>query len=258
MDKKLLILFILALGLTACRSHYEVTKVQRSRIVIDSRYDMLPDAVAEAFVKSYELKVDSVTGFKVGRSAKHMSARRPESELSNLLADIMVWAAQHYQEKVDFGVYNMGGIRADLPKGDITYGHVLDIAPFENKIAFATLSGKDVIELFANQASNGGEGVSRGVELVITKGGKLVSAKLKGEPIDPQRDYRIATIDYLLEGNDRFLAFKKSRNINSPSELHNDTRFIIMDYFVQMEKQGKLVDSDIEGRVVEVEEGGMR
>lgn len=258
MDKKFLIFFLLAVVLTACRSHYVVTEILRSRIVVDSRYDAHHDVLAESFLRSYQLKVDSVTGYKVGHSAKHMSPQRPESELSNLLADIMVWAARLYQEEVDFGVYNMGGIRADLPKGEVTYGHVLDIAPFENKIAFVTLSGEDVMELFANHASNGGEGVSRGVELVITKGGKLVSAKLKGAPIDPQRDYRIATIDYLLEGNDKMVAFRKSRNINSPSEIHNDTRFIIMDYFMEMEKQGKIVDADMEGRVVLVEEGGVR
>ena len=45
-----------------------------------------------------------------------MVAHRPESDLSNLLADIMVWAARDYNEKVDFGVYNMGGIRAALSR----------------------------------------------------------------------------------------------------------------------------------------------
>ncbi len=81
----------------------------------------------------------------VGRSAKYMTAKRPEGTLSNLLADILVWAAKDYNEKPDFGVYNMGGVRADLPKGDVTYGDVLDVAPFENKIAFTTLSGATVL-----------------------------------------------------------------------------------------------------------------
>ena len=143
----------------------------------------------------------------------------------------------------------MGGIRADLPQGVVTYGHVLNIAPFGNKIAFVTLSGEAVLELFANFAGNQGEGVSKGVELVMTEEGKLVSAHLNGEPIDPRRDYRIATLNYLVEGNDNMTAFKKSRNIHSPSEEQNDTRFIIMNYFIEMEKQGKAVDADIEGRV---------
>ena len=48
--------------------------------------------------------------------------------------------------RLTIGVYNMGGMRADLPKGDVTYGDVLNIAPFENKITFATLSGADVLD----------------------------------------------------------------------------------------------------------------
>ena len=160
MYRKFLFLVFIAVGLTACRSHYEVTQVERSRILIDSRYDAVVDADARAFLMSYKNKVDSVANRPVGHAAKFMPRHRPESELSNLLADIMVWAGKFYGEKPDFGVYNMGGIRADLPQGVVTYGHVLNIAPFGNKIAFVTLSGEAVLELFANFAGNQGEGVS--------------------------------------------------------------------------------------------------
>ena len=144
----------------------------------------------------------------------------------------------------------MGGVRADLPKGAITYGDVLDIAPFENKIAFGTLSGAEVLELFSQMASVGGEGVSHSVRLVITKDGQLVSATINGEPIDPAKDYRLTTIDYLLGGSDKMDALKKCRNVNAPKEASNNSRFIIMNYFREMEKQGKVVDAEIEGRII--------
>ena len=238
------------LMLASCKSHYEVASIERSRILVDSRYDAKPDAQAAEFLKPYKHVVDSIMGPVVGCSAKYMTAQRPEGTLSNLLADILVWAAKDYGEQPVFGVYNMGGVRADLPKGEVTYGDVLDVAPFENKIAFATLSGADVLELFGQMASVGGEGVSHAVRMVITKDGKLVSATLNGEPIDPQKDYRMTTIDYLLGGTDKMEAFKKSRDVNAPKETSNNTRFIIMNYFRDMEKQGKMVDSEIEGRVV--------
>jgi hypothetical protein len=44
-------------------------------------------------------------------------------------------------------------------------------------------------------------------------------------------------------------AFKKGTDINSPKDASNNTRFIIMNYFRDMQKQGKVVDSEIEGRV---------
>ena len=68
----------------------------------------------------------------VGHSAKVMIAERPESPLSNLLSDILVWAGNKYGERPDFGIYNIGGMRASLPQGEVTFGHILEVAPFEN------------------------------------------------------------------------------------------------------------------------------
>lgn len=185
----------------------------------------------------------------LGVVARDMAAVRPESDLSNLLPDILVYMAKDYNETPDFGVYNIGGIRAALSKGQVTYGDVLDVAPFENKICFLTLTGENVLELFSQIAKRGGEGVSHGVELVITTDGQLRSARLNGQQIAPQRKYRIATIDYLAQGNDQLTAFKKHTDLNSPQEEKNNTRYIIADYFRQMQAKGKTVDSKVEGRI---------
>lgn len=240
---------VLVMAVSACRSHYEVAGIQRSRLLIDSRYDAPMDAQTDAFLSPYKHVVDSVMGPVVGRSARYMTAQRPEGTLSNLLADILVWAAKDYNEQPDLGIYNMGGVRADLPKGEITYGNVLDVAPFENKISFVTLSGEALLELLGQIAAVGGEGMSHSMRMVITKDKKLVSATINGEPIDPARSYRITTIDYLLGGTDKMEAFKKGTNINAPKDASNNTRFIIMNYFRDMQKQGKVVDAEIEGRV---------
>lgn len=250
--KKTIIMAVIASGLmtmTACRHHYEVTSVERSRILVDSRWDAQPDAQAAQFLTPYKHDVDSVLGPIVGHLARNMTPYRPESALSNLLPDILIWASQFYNEEPVFAVYNMGGIRADLTRGAVTYGDVLDIAPFENKIAFLTMKGSDVLELFSQIAKRGGEGVSKAVHMEITKDGKLLNATLDGEPIDPEKEYRVTTIDYLLGGNDSMPAFTKGYNVNSPQEAKNNTRFIIMDYFRAMEKKGKVVDAQIEGRI---------
>mgnify|MGYP003540942178 CR=1 FL=1 len=73
---------------------------------------------------------------------------------------------------------------------------------------------------------------------------------IDGKDIDDDKSYRIATIDYLSEGNDRMSAFAKHFDINSPSDESNDMRHIISNYFRTMEKNGIVVDAKIEGRVV--------
>ena len=234
---------------TGCASHYELASVKRTRILVDSRYDAAPDAAAAKFMEPYKHRVDSVMGPVVGEVDHDMTAHRPESDLSNLLADIMVWGATDYHEKVDFGVYNMGGIRAALSKGKVTYGDVLDIAPFENRICFVTLTGAKVLELFSQMAHTGGEAVSHGVELVFTRDHKLKSARLNGKEIDPKASYRIATLDYLAQGNEKMEAFKSATNVVSPQESSNNTRFIIMNYFKEQTAQGKVVNAHKEGRI---------
>ena len=241
---------VVGMMITSCRSHYVMSGIERSRILVDSRYDALNDAQADAFMAPYKHVVDSVMSPVVGEVAKYMAAHRPESELSNLLADILMWAAERYGEKPVFGVYNMGGIRAGLAKGKVTYGDVLDVAPFENKIAFLTLSGEKVLELFQQMALSGGEAVSHGVQLVITKDHQLKSAKINGEDVDPNASYRIVSIDYVIQGNDRMEAFKAKTNVNSPQEERNNLRYIIMDYFREQMQQGQVVDREIEGRII--------
>ena len=245
----LMIGFGLFLVFTGCSTHYQLAAISRSRILVDSNYDGSTNPNVMAFLAPYKYRVDSLMEPVVARSDHYMKVRRPESDLSNLLADIMVWGAKAYNEQVDFAVYNMGGIRADLPSGDVTYGDVLDIAPFENKICFLSLTGDKVMELFRQIASTGGEGVSKGGELMLSKNNRLLHASLNGKPIDPNAKYRIATIDYLAQGNDKLEAFKFKTEFNAPQDESNNSRYIILNYFKQLTAEGKTVNSATEGRI---------
>ncbi len=239
-----------ALVLGACSTGHELAGVSRSRLVVDSRYDTRPDARAEAFTAPYRRQVDSLMSPVVGRAAETLAAGRPESKLSNLLTDILVWSAGRFGEHPDFAVYNIGGMRAAFAPGPVTYGDVLDVAPFENKICFVTLTGDKVLELFGQIAARGGEGVSHAVRLAITPGGRLVSAEVGGQPVDSGRLYRIATIDYVAEGNDQMVAFKASTDVVSPRGDENNVRNIIMDYFGDQARRGRAVSARLEGRIV--------
>ena len=72
---------------------YHVTGVERTRILIDGRYDAHPDDRAQKFIAPYKHSVDSMMSPVVGRVACYMAAERPESKLSNPLADILDWGS---------------------------------------------------------------------------------------------------------------------------------------------------------------------
>ncbi len=238
------------LAMAACSDGVTVKSVEGSKILVDARYDGRVSEEVAAFMAPYTKVVDSIMSPVVGEIAIDVSARAPESELSNLLADILVWAGKEYGEKPVMGVYNMGGIRASLTKGTVTYGDVLEVAPFDNKICFLTLSGENLMALFVQIADAHGEGVSKGVQLVITEDGKLVSAKLHGKEIDPKASYRIATIDYLAKGNGGLSVFKSKTGYKAPEGSENDCREVICRYFRAMKKVGKEVRPTVEGRIV--------
>lgn len=236
--------------------HYRLVSVDRSRIIVDSRYDQNPDQKAAEYLAPFKRVNDSIMGPVMGVIAHNMHSQRPESDLSNLLADILVWAAKDYNEEPVLGIYNMGGIRADLTKGEVTYGDLLDVAPFENKICFITLTGESLLKVFGQMAKKGGEGVSRGLELVIEgpEGkGKVKSVRLHGKEIDPKAEYRIATINYLIEGNDGMPSLREGTNVVAPDAASNNTRYLIMNYFRDKHAKGEVVDSKVEGRIVRVD-----
>lgn len=249
-NKQLFWASVATLLLVSCApKHYHLTNVERTRIIVDSRYDQAPDEEAARFIAPYKQVNDSIMGPVLGRVAHNMHVTSPESDLSNLLADILVWAAIDYNEQPVLGVYNVGGIRADLTKGDVTYGDILNVAPFENKISFTTLTGEQLMKLFTQIANRGGQGVSKGTELVISKDNQLVSARLHGQEIDPKGEYRVTTLNYLLEGNDGLTAFTLGKDAVAPTDVSNNVRFLIMNYFRDKASRGEEVDAQVEGRI---------
>ena len=143
---------------------------------------------------------------------------------------------------------NMGGIRNILNAGAITVSSIYEISPFQNALVVVEMKGEDLLELFGQMAAVHGEGLS-GAKLVISKDGKLLSAKVGGRNIESEKLYKVATIDYLAEGNDRLEAFKKAVNKTIPSDAI--LRDLFIDYVKRCEKQGKPVRAKIEGRIVE-------
>lgn len=247
-------LCLFSLAFMACTSHrYSVESMDFQRYTIDAKYDKAKNDAAEAFIAPYKHAVDSIMSPVVGRAAHDMTARRPESLLSNFLTDILVASGSQFGEKPDLGIYNIGGIRASISKGDITVGDIIDVAPFENKICFLTLTGKDLTSLFEQIAARHGEGVSKEVKAVITKDGKLVSLLIKGQPVHPEAKYRIATIDYLSEGNDGMPAFTFGTDRKMLTDKSNNLRFIIIDYFKELSRQGKEAEAKLDGRITVTE-----
>ena len=148
----------------------------------------------------------------VGYSTEAMSARYPESALSNWFIDLLMARTEVLAGKnVHLGVANFGGIRVDMPKGDIILDDMLSMFPFKNQLAYVELTGKQVRTMLETMAA-GRFQVLGGVR-VVAEDGKLVSAEVAGEPIDDDKVYGVATISFLLTGGDGLALGENALNV---------------------------------------------
>ena len=241
------------LWLSACRPAYEVTKVEGRLVAMDSVWDARPDSAAVALLLPYQHRVDSAMNRVLGRAAVSMKAERPEGLLSNLVADILrEAAAKTLGRPADMGLVNIGGIRNTLTRGDITMENAYEILPFENALCVLTLKGRTLKQLFENIAVRRGEGVS-GVRLVVSEDGRLLEATVGGRPVDDERTYTVATLDYLAEGNDGMTALRQADSSVYPPDA--TLRSLFIDYVERLAKSGREVKARMEGRIVL--DGGM-
>ena len=245
---KTMVLLTVLLTVLSCTTHYTVSQVERTRLLIDQKYDKPMTDDMSNFITPFKAKVDELMSPVLGKAAHPLQSYRPESPLSNLMADMFVWAGKLYDEKPDFGIYNMGGIRASLAQGDITIGDVFEVAPFENKICFITLSGEKVKELMEQICYRKGEGISRKVHITATPDGKLINATIGGKEIDPNAKYRIVTVDYVSHGNDRMTAFKSGTERRELTDDGDLAREVLMKFIKEKTANGQMVESQVEGR----------
>ncbi len=213
---------------------------------VDARYDDRLDPDFAAKLMPYKNQVDSAMCVVLGHSAVDLIVDRPESTLSNWACDALAdIARQRSGAKIDFAVGNTGGMRADIPKGVVTRGNVLQTFPFTNYMTIVKLKGSDVRDLFEQIAANGGEGVSREVQLVI-KNGRVAQLAIGGNPVDDNRVYTIATINFVAEGGDGMVAFRKAL---SREDYPGFIFELYEDYLSRMTQQGLSIESVLDGRI---------
>ncbi|HHY2913319.1 TPA: bifunctional UDP-sugar hydrolase/5'-nucleotidase UshA [Enterobacter hormaechei subsp. steigerwaltii] len=119
----------------------------------------------------------------------------------------LVLAAQMARTNADFGVMSGGGIRDSIEGGDITYKDVLKVQPFGNVVVYADMSGKEVIVYLtavAQMKPDSGAYPQFANVSFIAKDGKLNDLKIKGEPVDPAKTYRLATLSFNATGGDGY------------------------------------------------------
>ena len=185
----------------------------------------------------------------IGYSPREVdSSTRPQNEIANLIVDrIMAKTAEITGKKVDAGIANFGGIRVDLPQGNVLLDDILSMLPFENYLSYVQLKGSDLRALY-KQFAEGRMQVVGGVELTI-KDHQLVDIKVGGEPLDDNKLYGLATIDFLLDGGDDVFCARNAQDLIITKTLVRDA---VLPYMRELTAAGKNIEYHLDNRVIEL------
>lgn len=226
--KNTLLAIMFSAILTSCHSGYKITNIKWEKTEITSLYAPYIDKDMRDFINSKKENLDKEMSPVIGILSGNLSSEsRSFNPLANVVSDIVKEEAEKiYGKKIDMAVINIGGLRCDLTEGNITIGKAFELLPFMNTLCIMKMKGKDIKELFKQIASVGGEGISNGVLLTISKDGKLMDCSINGNPVETEKEYTVATIDYLAEGNDGMEAFKNGTDKIFPEDA------ILRDLFI--------------------------
>lgn len=182
----------------------------------------------------------------IAHSAREMHGKHADGDLSNWIVDhIADDVARTTGKRVDVAIMNSGGIRVDMPEGDVILDDIVSMFPFRNHLCYVALEGRDLQAIFDFMASGMVQPVS-GVKLVVDSG-RIDTLLVGGSAIDPDRIYGVATIDFLLDGGDGLKVAKNAKELIITDKQVVDS---MLPYVMEYEKEGRLIEGAPDGRVV--------
>jgi 2',3'-cyclic-nucleotide 2'-phosphodiesterase (5'-nucleotidase family) len=189
----------------------------------DADYDGEPvveNAEVRAIVDKWVAKAGAVRDEKLGvvLESELAASYGAESPLGNWVADLMLAA----RPKADVAITNGGGLRANLAPGELTFGALYRVMPFDNRFALVTMSGAELAKVVAdNLTSRHGIFSYGGVRATAhcTDGVLgVVVTRVGGKPIAPNERVVVATSDFLATGGDPTLGEFAKREGTTESE----------------------------------------
>lgn len=223
-----------------------------SLIHFDEVKDVALDSDVDAIAKTYLDANDEILKEVIGNTTTELDGARPhvragETNLADLITDAILKATD-----ADAVMTNGGGIRASIDKGEITMGEAFEVLPFGNLVTVIKVKGQAIVDALKHGAGDypetkGAFPQVAGLEYTITVENKKTTVgdvKIAGKPIELDKDYTLATNDFMAVGGDGYTMFEGSEQV----QLHGSMLEIFADYLKDLSKDGPFT-YEADGRI---------
>lgn len=177
---------------------------------------LAPDPEVYALLEGYSRKLEAESSAVIGRSlvnlaGENIHVRARETNLGNLLADLL-----RSRFETEIALVNGGQIRDSIPAGPVDIKRVLSVLPFDSTTVTFSLRGDRLLQALENSASrlpslNGRflqvSGLHVTYDVSAEPGSRVRKVMVHGEPLNPARNYTVATDSFLADGGDGYTMF---------------------------------------------------
>ncbi|MGL4596695.1 MAG: 5'-nucleotidase C-terminal domain-containing protein, partial [Bacteroidia bacterium] len=131
------------------------------------------------------------------------------------------------------------------PKGEITRGKIFELMPFDNEIVIITISGAQMQDLLKYIAASGGQPCA-GLNMGIRNDKTVGAVSIQGQAFDVNKNYKVATSDYLAGGGDKMSFFNNPIKVEVVGLKIRDA---LIERCREMTKAGMPIGSKLDGRI---------
>ncbi|MEI9402820.1 5'-nucleotidase C-terminal domain-containing protein [Mesorhizobium argentiipisi] len=183
-----------------------------------------PDPAVLARIKELGAPIEALKNKEVAETTRALDGSREncrarECEMGNLVSDAILDRTKG--QGVEIVISNGGGLRASIDQGTVTMGEVLTVLPFQNTLATFKISGKDLVAGLESGVSQVEDGAGRFPQVaglkysfdksVAPNAGRVKSVEVMENgawaPINPDKQYLVATNNYVRQGGDGYKVF---------------------------------------------------
>ena len=229
MKKIYLILFTILFY--SCETTYHLNSFDSKVLNVNS----VIDSTIYNIIQPYQNEIEEQMNETLVYTKNDLTKGRPQSTIGNFVTDLCL----NYCD-ANICVFNNGGLRTTIDKGDITRGKIFELMPFENELVILELNKTDFIGLLNYISLRGGEPFS-GLNIKIDKNNNIIEHSWPVN-FDNNETVKVLTSDYLANGGDKMSFFKGKKQHKIGLKL----RDAIIDYCEKKDTIDIRLDNRIE------------